>query len=244
MMQADVQNIQPDAEADRKRADAAGCCVVFTMIAAVLAVIASSYLIEFSAYEMYNRQGTVVDAWARYDKDSSLPFVVMETVTYHKTEGGAVVLKNCTLKGEAYNNERVAGFAAHEVMIGQQRHMHVPKHASVEACMFYDDLYMDLQTALLLLYFPTCISGFLLFRAIAIPLHWVYKKWFCPEPSGSAETSTALPTAETAVMSKKEMTARSSRTKAYTAVSTHSAHGGVSVAAQVVHDYRDDNMLV
>jgi hypothetical protein len=232
-MQTAAQSNQPQEEADRKRADAAGCCLVFTVIAAVLAVIASSYLIEFCAYEMYNRQGTVVDAWARFDKDSSPAFVVMETVTYHKTEDGVMVLKNCTLKGEAYNNERVADFAAHEVMIGQQRHMHVPKHASVEACMFYEDLFMDLQNALLLLYFPTCVVGFLIIWV----LHWVYKKWFSTAPFGSAETSAAPRTAEITVMSTTEMTARSSRTKAYTAVPTHSAD-------QVLHDYRDDNMLV
>jgi hypothetical protein len=210
---------------------------VLLVIATTLTVLAASYLIEFSEYEMYNTQGTVVNAWTKYDKDAEHSFVVIETVTYYKTEGDVAMQRNCTLRGKGYDTQRIADFVAHDVVPGQIRHMHASKIASDGTCMLYGDLVTDLGLGLLALVLPTLILGPFFIRAMLTVkgrMARFYQKWYASASSGSASGSQL----------SAELTTRSSGSKAYAALPTDSAHGGVLVAAQVVSDDRDESIPV
>jgi hypothetical protein len=220
------------ATRQRRRVDIIVTTIVLFVLtgASLLTAAAVRDLRKYSSYETHSSHGTVVDAWAKHDPYSSSKFVVTETISYHKNENGMMVLRNCTLRGKSYDTKQIAELVAHEIVLGQNRHVRVPKHASEHTCLSKREHYDYLTLGILSLVVSAVIfcPFILLLAALAeISAFQCYRKWRGAASDGTVMTSRAT---------EMTATAQHSPANAYAAVPTDdaSAHGGLSVSAQVL----------
>jgi hypothetical protein len=153
-------NLSQESEARRLEASNFWSFVLFWLLFASLGTCTGLFgvinMMRFNSYEMYERHGTVVAAWSTQKEKGDNPFMIMETVSYHI----AGVERNCTLEGRSFYSQRVADLVATELVIGEDRHMHVPKYVTELACLNYDDWVEYIAIGLLLFYLTALILLF------------------------------------------------------------------------------------